>query len=71
MEKYMKKLYRLLFARYLVSAYWNGIQTHPAKSFSEAMEWVACYPQVPVSIVKRTGFFKFEMYAQRSEPYLF
>ena len=57
----------MLFARYLVSANWNGVQVHPARSFTEAMEWVDCYPQVPVTVVKRTGLFKFSMHAQLAE----
>ena len=67
MEKYMKHFIRLVGARYVVSAKWNGVQVHPAKSFEEAMEWVDCYPKVPVTIVKRTGLFKFSMFAQLAE----
>ena len=67
MKSYVKRLYRLLTARYLVSARWNGVQVHSAKSFSEAMEWVACYPQVPVTVLKRDGLLSFKMHAQLAE----
>jgi len=60
----LRRLYRLLTARYLVSVYWGGIQTHPARNVHEALAWADCYPQVPCTIAKRAGLFSFTMYLQ-------
>jgi hypothetical protein len=61
MKAYFRKYYRLITARYLVSARWNGVQVHPARDFGEAMGWVGCYPNAPVTIAKRTGLRTFRL----------
>ena len=57
----LRQLYRLITARYLVSARWNGVQVHPAKDFREAMQWVECYPDAPVTIAQRSGLRSFKL----------
>jgi hypothetical protein len=61
MKSYIKRFYRLATARYLVSARWGVVQVHPARDFGEAMRWVSCYPDAPISILKRSGLFKFKV----------
>jgi hypothetical protein len=62
MLSYFRKYYRLLTARYLVSARWNGVQVHPARDFREAMQWVECYPDAPVTIAQRSGLRTFRLF---------
>ena len=61
MKSYIKRFYRLATARYLVSARWGVVQVHPACNFGEAMRWVGCYPNAPISVLKRSGLFKFKV----------
>jgi hypothetical protein len=67
MYSYISRLYRLLTARYLVSARWNGVQVHPARNFREAMQWVECYPDAPVTIAQRSGLRSFKFFGSFRE----
>jgi hypothetical protein len=66
----LRRLLRLLTARYLVSARWGGVQVHPARTLDEAMGWVECYPQVPVTVLKRDGLLSFRMHMQFADEAL-
>ena len=61
MKSYLRRFYRLATAKYLVSARWGTVQVHPARDFGEAMGWVGCYPNAPVTIAKRTGLRTFRL----------
>jgi len=62
MKSYLRRFYRLATAKYLVSARWGTVQVHPARDFGEAMRWVGCYPNAPISVLKRDGLFKFKVF---------